>query len=238
MEDFPRQLPTGEIHEVLPSIFVVTGQMIVGEGDTAMHFSRNMTIVHDGCNLTLINALRLDDAELAALDSLGPVKNVVRLGAHHGRDDAFYLNRYDAAFWAAPGMEFTRGEKITNPLVDGELGPCANSTVFTFQTTTKPEAILRLGRHGGTLVPCDSLQNFDDPDVFFNETATERMQAGGFLRPANIGPGWRKATEPKAEDFARLKRLEFKHVFSGHGQPCLDSAQEQYGATIFDQFGV
>ena len=238
MTDFPPPLPTGEIREVLPSIFFVTGQMIVGEGDEAMAFSRNMTIIHDGSALTLINTLRLDDAGLIELDKLGPVKNVVRLGAHHGRDDAFYLDRYEAAFWAVPGTEFARGEEVSMPLVAGERGPCTNSTIFAFETASKHEAILRLGRHGGVLVACDSLQNFRGPDEFFNTTATERMKAGGFLRPANIGPGWRNAANPKPEDFARLKQLEFQHVLSAHGVPCLNTARDQYSATISDLFGV
>ena len=238
MIEFPPHLPTGDIREVLPSLFVVTGQMTIGEGDAAMHFSRNMTIVHDGDALTLFNSVRLDEGGLAALDALGPVCNVVKLGAHHGRDDAFYLDRYDADFWAVPGMEFSRGEEMTNPLVAGEPGPCTASSVFVFQTTSAPEAILRLERHGGTLITCDSLQNFTGPDAFFNDIATERMEAGGFLVPANIGPGWRNATDPKPGDFARLKQVEFKHVLSGHGEPCLGNAKDQYGATFNRLFGV
>ena len=238
MTDFPPPLPTGPIREVLPGIFFVTGQMVVGEGESEMRFSRNMTIVHDGSAITLVNTVRLDTAGLTALDALGPVKNVVRLGAHHGRDDAFYLDRYGAKFWAVPGMEFNRAERLTNPLASGKPGPCTNSSAFIFETSSKPEAILRLGRHEGVLITCDSLQNFNAADAFFNETATERMQAGGFLRPANIGPGWRAATDPKPEDFARLKRLEFRHVLSAHGDPCLHDASSRYAVTFKNEFGV
>ena len=238
MQEFPPHLPTGPIREVLPGIFFVTGQMVIGAEEEAMHFSRNMTIVLDGDDLTLINTMRLDEMGLAALDELGTVRNVVRLGAHHGRDDAFYLDRYQAAFWAMPGMEFARGERITNLLSADSPGPCANSSVFTFDSVSKPEAILRLDRHDGTLVTCDSLQNFLGADEFFNAIATERMQAGGFLRPANIGPGWRTATDPKSEDFARLKQLQFEHVLSAHGAPCLGDAKAQYQETFLELFGV
>jgi hypothetical protein len=188
--------------------------------------------------LTLFNSVRLDDTWLAAVDALGPVRNIVRLGAFHGRDDAIYLDRYGAAFWAVPGIVFSRGEKIAHPLVADKTGPCVGSTVFVFETTSKPEAILRLERRGGILITCDSLQNFTGADAFFNDVAADRMEAGGFLNPANIGPGWRNATDPKPDDFSRPKELEFLHVLSGHGEPCLDTAKDQYGATFNRLFGV
>ncbi len=238
MTEYPPHLPTGAIGEVLPDIFFVTGQMTNGDGPSAMQFSRNMTIVPDGSDLTLLNTVRLDETGLAALDALGTVRNIVKLGAFHGRDDAFYLNRYDAAFWAVPGVEFSRGEEISHPLTAGDVGPCEGSSVFVFETASKPEAILRLDRHGGTLITCDSLQNLKGADAFFNDLATQRMEAGGFLIPANIGPGWRNATNPQPDDFARLKDLEFAHVLSGHGEPCLDSAKDQYSATFHRLFGV
>ena len=232
---YPEAQPHDPPLQVADDLFVVYGSIKLQPG---VRMTRNMTIVrHDG-ELTLISPVRLDQAGLAQLDALGTVRHVIRLGPMHGLDDPFYLDRYDAAFWAVPGMELSRGEGITNPLVGGESGPCTNSSVFTFQTTTKPEAILRLGRHGGTLVTCDSLQNFLGPDAFFNDAATERMQAGGFLRPANVGPGWRQATDPKPEDFTRLKQLEFRHVLSGHGEPCLNEARTRYSDTFQDIFGV
>ncbi len=238
MNQFPSQLPTGDILEVLPSIFVVAGQMLVGDGAEAMSFSRNMTIVRDRDVLTLINTVRLGDEGLATLDALGTVRNVVRLGAMHGRDDAFYLDRYAAAFWAMPEMDLKRGEKITDPLIEGEPGPCLQSSVFAYETTSKPEAILQIQRHGGVLVACDSLQNFVGPDRFFNPIATEKMRAHGFLRPANVGPGWRRVTEPEPNDFSRLKQLEFKHVLSAHGEPCLDTALDQFSDTFAELFSV
>ena len=57
-------------------------------------------------------------------------------------------------------------------------------------------------------------------------------------RTANLGPGWRQATDPKPEDFTRLKQLEFRHVLSGHGEPCLNEARTRYSDTFQDIFGV
>ncbi len=238
MSKFPPLLPSGELREVLPEIFFVTGQMSSGEGQETMHYSRNMTIVRDEGALSLINTVRLDEVGLARLDALGTVRNVVRLGFNHGRDDEFYLKRYNADFWAVPGMEFVRGEVIDRSLIAGEPGPCEGSSVFTFETANKPEAILYLDRNGGTLVSCDSLQNFSGPNEFFNELAISRMKAGGFFNPANVGPGWKMVTEPKAEDFARLKQLNFRHLLSGHGEPRVDDAYQAYSATFSELYGI
>jgi hypothetical protein len=37
------------------------------------------------------------------------VKNIVRIGAFHGRDDAFYRDHYDARLWAMKGMSYENG---------------------------------------------------------------------------------------------------------------------------------
>ncbi|MEM7440006.1 MAG: hypothetical protein AAF393_10430 [Pseudomonadota bacterium] len=238
MADFPKTLPVGQLREVLPDIFFVTGQTASESDAGPMCYSRNMTVVRDGSDLTILNSVRLDDSGLRALDDLGTVRHIVRLGSNHGRDDAFYLDRYEAGFWAISGMELNRDEKISRELVGGSPGPCNGSTVFTFETVNEPEAILRLDRLGGVLITCDSLQNFNEPNEFFNETAIEFMQAAGFFNPANIGPGWLHKAEPKPEDFGRLKQLAYRHVFSAHGDPRLDDADQRYKATFASLMGV
>ncbi len=238
LPDFPAQLSHGAISEILDDVFFVVGQMTIVAGGKSMNVSRNMTILRDGDALTLINTLRLDEEGLTQIDNMGQVKHVVRLGAFHGRDDAFYLNRYDPDFWTLPKMEFSRGEASSKYLAPGQPGPCAGSSVFVFETIDQPEAILHLDRHGGLLISCDSLQNLSGPDEFFDATGTAMMEAGGFFRPANIGPGWRKATNPKASDFARLKKLRFRHLISGHGEPRLDDAHAAYSATLAEFYGV
>lgn len=238
MVEFPETLPAGPLREILPDIFFVTGQMTSGDGAEQMCYSRNMTVVRDGEDLTILNSVRLDHDGLQALESLGTVRRVVRLGFNHGRDDAFYLDRYKAEFWAITGMELGRGEVISHELVAGQAGPCEGSAGFAFETTNQPEAILRLDRHGGVLISCDSLQNLSGPNEFFNELATHVMRKNGFFNPANIGPGWLHKAEPKPDDFARLKQLSYRHVFSGHGDPCLDRADEMFSATFSRVMGV
>ena len=100
MQEFPQQLPHGEITEIFPDVFFVIGQSKFEFQDNTLQFSRSMTIIRDGDRLTLANSMRLDDDQgLASLDRLGKVENIVRVAANHGRDDAFYSDRY-----AAPGL--------------------------------------------------------------------------------------------------------------------------------------
>ncbi|MEM7443967.1 MAG: hypothetical protein AAF414_11630 [Pseudomonadota bacterium] len=238
MTSFPEQLPHGDLTEVLPDIFFVSGQSRPDFNGQTFQFSRNMTVIRDRDGLTLVNTLRLDEDGLASLDSLGTVRNVVRLGAFHGRDDAFYLNRYGVPFWACPGVDFQRGETIDSPLADGEPGPSPDSSVFIFQTVSVPEAILRLDRQGGVLVASDSLQNWVEPDEFFDEASAKSMKEFGFFHPANVGPGWRNAAQPQVSDFERLKTLDFKHLLSAHGTPLLNDAYSGVSATLEDLYGV
>ena len=76
----PPAEPHGEIREVLPNVFFVTGTISMSR-PMRMSFSRNMTIVREGERLMLINSVRLDEAGLAELDKLGKVTDVIRLAA-------------------------------------------------------------------------------------------------------------------------------------------------------------
>lgn len=238
MSEFPPQLPHGDLTEVLPDVYFVTGQSQPEFNGKTFRFSRNMTVIRDGDVLTLVNTLRLDDAGLARLDALGTVGNIVKLGAFHGRDDAFYKDRYEADLWALPGMPHERGVATNRELDAGQSGPCADADPFVYETSATPEAVLRLGRHGGILLSCDSLQNWTGPDEYFDEASAAMMQAGGFFNPANVGPGWLGAAKPDKSDFLRLKDLEYRHLLSAHGAPLLDDAKSAIEATLKRLFDI
>lgn len=238
MTEFPPHLPHGDLREVFPDVFFVSGQSRPVFNGTAFQFSRNMTVVRDGGALTLVNTLRLDDAGLAGLEALGTVENIVRLGAFHGRDDAFYIDRYGAAtFWAPDGMGYERGETPDKALAPGQPSPCKDATVFAFETSDVPEAILRLDRQGGILISCDSLQNWAGPDEHFDDQSAAMMRDFGFFHPANIGPGWMRSASPEPSDFTRLMEMDYRHLLSAHGAPLLDDAKPAIGATIQRVFG-
>ncbi|MFE8070502.1 hypothetical protein QQM79_05540 [Marinobacteraceae bacterium S3BR75-40.1] len=229
MSSFPPALAHGAIDEVFTDVFVISGAMETVLMDLDWQFSRNMTIVRDGARLILINSVRLDDEGLAALEQLGTVTDVIRLGALHGRDDAFYVDRYQARYWVVPGLEEEGGAQ---PLDPSAPLPISGASLFQFQTSNLPEGVIHLDRDGGILIACDALQNWLGPDEHFCDASRERMAGMGFFTPANIGPVWMQAAEPGAEDFQRLKTLEFRHVLCGHGEPLRDNAREAFSATF------
>jgi hypothetical protein len=238
MVDFPPAQQHGRVHEVFPDVFFVSGAMKTVLMNADWQFSRNMTVVREGEDLTLINSVRLDDEGLKALEALGRVANVVKIGSLHGIDDAFYKTRYGATFWAAPGMEHPHGITADKQLIQGGEMPFSGCTVFAFETVKLPECILRIDRDGGILVACDSLQNWVAPDEFFSEESRQTMTGMGFFQPANFGPVWMQVNEPRAEDFVRLRELPFRHVLCGHGEPLRDRARDAYAARIQQVFGV
>ena len=238
MDQFPPALQHGPIEEVFPDVFFVSGAMETVLQDMDWKFSRNMTVVRDGDRLVIVNSVRLSEEGLAELDRLGRVTDVVRLGSLHGRDDPFYVDRYDAEYWALPGMEHETGLLATRSLTtDGTL-PISDASLFSFDSTQIPEGILRLDRDGGILIACDALQNWLAPDEFFSDTSRELMQQMGFFTPANLGPVWVQRASPAGDDFARLKTLSFKHALCGHGEPLQHTAHEDFTATFNRMFGV
>ncbi|RDE22615.1 hypothetical protein DV711_08485 [Motiliproteus coralliicola] len=238
MDQFPPALPHGSLEEVFPNVFFVTGAMETVLQGMDWKFSRNMTVVRDDDRLIIINSVRLDEQGLAELDRLGKVTDVVRLGALHGRDDPFYVDRYDAEYWALPGVEHDTGLPVSRTLTEAGPHPISDASLFEFRTTKMPEGIIRLDRAGGILIACDALQNWLAPDEHFSDSSKEIMQQMGFFTPANLGPVWVQAAAPEGDDFSRLKELSFNHALCGHGEPLRDSAQEDYSATFERMFGI
>jgi len=224
-------LPHGGLDEVLPDIFHVTGTRRWDFMDRRWQFSRNMTVVRNGVELVLFNAVRLSEQGLAALDALGRVAHVVQLGGLHGVDDAFYRDRYGATYWAQPGAG-QAGVPVDAPLTETGALPLPDAGLFVFRTTKLPECILRLDREGGVLIACDALQNYVTPDPFFDAPTAALMTEMGFFKPANTGVVWMQAAVPEAEDFRRLSGLGFAHVLCAHGAPVIGGAQAAFAATL------
>ncbi|MDO6592539.1 hypothetical protein [Neptuniibacter sp. 1_MG-2023] len=237
MNHFPPALAHGALEEVFPDLFFVSGAMetVLQEMDWA--FSRNMTVVRDGERLILVNSVRLDEEGLAALERLGKVTDVIRLGCLHGRDDEFYVDRYDADYWTLPGMESGKSVKDARVLTTENL-PISDASLFIFETTKIPEGILHIDRADGVLIACDALQNWLEPDQYFSDASKELMQNMNFFVPANIGPVWAQAAEPLGDDFKRLLALPFKHALCGHGAPVSDTAFDDYNATFQRMFSL
>lgn len=237
MTDFPDQLPHGDIEEVCADVYFVRGQMQFQAPNAVVLLPRAMTIVREGGTLTLINTLRLDADGLQALDRLGTVGNIVRLGASHGRDDAFYSDRYGAPVWAPRGMTHARPVAAEKELAPGQE-PIAQASVMVFESIADPEAVLCLQRDGGILVTCDCIQNMTGPDEFTDEASAAILEKGGFFRRANIGPAWRARLKPDASDYERLLALEFRHLLPAHGAMLRHDAHAAIRQTVAEAFAT
>jgi len=235
---FPEALPHGPIREVFDDVFIVTGQMQTSFPefpDVDWSFNRNMIIVREDGDLTLINSVRLTDEGLEELEGLGRVAHLVQIGALHTRDDPFYIDRYSPTFWAAPGIEH-EAIKVDHHLFPMGPTPFLDCSVFVFETTALPEAVLIIERDGGIAVGCDALQNWTEPDEHFTDDTIELMTELGFFQEANFGPLFMMRSSPQSSDFDRLLAMPFRHALCGHGDPLNDIAHEAYVARAAQVF--
>lgn len=236
---FPKATEHGDIKQMFEDVFFVQGSVNMGPG---INISRNMIIVRQKNELTLISAVRLNEATLTQLESLGSVKHIVRLGAYHlghmnGLDDDFYLNRYGAKHWLLPGMKQKNKTAEVETLSRANL-PFANADLFVFSSSPMPEGLIIINWDGGIVISADSLQNWDRVDEFFSEQAGIMMKKAGFIQAANIGPEWMRANSPSQENFEQVKNLVFCHLLPSHGQPLLNTARRDISTTIDKLFDI
>jgi len=232
----PAARPHGELENVLPDVFLVTGTIGMGP----MRFSRNMVVIRQGDELVLVNTVRLNDAGLAALDALGKVTHVIRLAGFHGSDDPFYKDRYGCTVSAVRGQTYFTGINPKKGTVyftpdefldsDSPL-PVDGASLYVFNTEPA-EGILRIPAGGGTLIAGDSLQNFGKADRFFNFPGKLIMRFMGFLKPHQLGPAWVKQIKPEPAEVSGVLELDFANVLPSHGAPVLGDARDKYGPTV------
>ena len=237
MLEYSPAWPHGAIEAAFPEVFYVVGTNRTHHAGVDIQTSRTMTIVREGGALTLLNTVRLDDEGLCALEALGQVRHVVRLGAFHGRDDPFYCDRYGAALWALPAASHADGRATDHPLAPGGPFPVTGGELFEFTSARFPEAAVVLPHVGGVLLTCDAIQHWTHVDRFFSAECGALFTAQGLIRPANIPATWRHACEPDAADFRRLLALRFCHLISGHGEPLRDEAHARISARVDEVFG-
>lgn len=236
----PPALPHGELREVFPDVFFVTGTIAM-PGPLPVRFSRNMTVIREGERLVVVNAVRLGDEGLRALDALGKVTDVIRLAGFHGMDDPFYKSRSGAKVWAVRGQRYTSGFDAKAPATylsaDEEMDastalPVKGARLYVFDSAKPPEALLLLDREGGVVVAGDCLQNWAETDRYFSGLGKVMMKWMGFIRPHNVGPAWLKQTKPDPAELRGILELPFEHVLPAHGAPVVNGAREAYRASV------
>ncbi len=225
-------MPHGPIELVADDVFWLRGSVALGPG---LRITRNMTIVRSGDELSLFHAVRLSSEGEAELAKLGTVKNVVKLANAHGMDDAYYLDRFAATYWALPGGARDQDPEIQQELRDDNL-PIDEAKLFAFRDSNEKEAALLVERGDGILITGDAVQNWPDT-AGCSLPAKLVCRLMGFLkRPAQIGPPWRKMMTPKdgtlRPDFERLANLDFVHIVPVHGRPLMNTAKHDLKATI------
>lgn len=248
---FPAAKKHGQLKEVFPNIFMVTGSVSLKGphlkyGPLTMTFSRNMYVIREGEKLTIVNSVRLNEAGLAELDALGKVKHIIRIAGYHGMDDPFYKDRYgrlngatlysvDAAYTQSfapdPSEDeiYLKADVILN--TNTEL-PISGANYLEISSSNPKEAILLLDRDGGIAITGDSLQNWEQADEFFNFIGKFAMGRMGFIRACNIGPGWLKFAQPDLNELFGLMDHNFDNVLPSHGAPVLGGASEKYAQRI------
>jgi hypothetical protein len=199
-------------------------------------FPRNMTIIRERGKLVVVHPVMMPEAEQKKIEALGPIEHIIRLGAFHGMDDPLYVKRYSPVVWAPPGVDVHAEVKVHHELVPGGALPLEGASLFSFEKSRTPETALHLPRHGGLLLTCDSVQNWETTRGA-SLLGGLMARAMGFRGRACIGPGWRRVAEPKDEigfaaDFERLLAMEFRHVIGGHGPPMKDTAKEDLRASV------
>lgn len=224
--------PHDPIEELFEDVFWVHGSIRMGPG---LLINRNMVVLRDGGELTLLGPVRLSDEGLEQLAELGEVKHVVRVGYFHGCDDQFYVDRYKAKFWCQEGSDNYPSPKPDEVIEQGTKLPAADTEAFVFRKTKSPECAILHRRHGGLLVTGDSVQHHVDTSRC-SLLAKGVMYAMGFMKPANIGPPWRKTMTKEGEslkaDFDNLLDLDFDHLVGAHGSVCRGGAKDALATTV------
>ncbi len=215
----------GPIEEVFPDIFYVKGTVAMGP---AMSICRCMVVIRENRELSLINAVRLNEEAEKELLALGEIKHLLKIGSH-GMDNQYYIDKFKPTLWSREEPEL--GYSIDRVIDEGCELPFANAITFKFRNAKISEFPILLDRDGGILLTCDSVQNWTKADLkvgsFVGGLVTRLL---GFLGPAKIGPFWLKFVTPETgpsleADFERLLSLDFRHLLSGHGSPLLNEAK-------------
>lgn len=217
---YPEALPHDPPKQIADDLFVVYGSVQLFP---LMRITRNMVVVRDEGQLTLINPVRMDEDGLRSLEELGEIRDVLRLGPFHGLDDPFYVDRYKANFWSFEGGTTYTEPAITHTLVEGGELPFSKASLFAFSGLNEPEGAILLQRSPNVLLTCDAVQSYSTPPhmPYTGWFAKLLMPLVGFPNKTIIGPIWlqklAKDQDGIQAEFKRLLSLDFDQLIAAHG---------------------
>lgn len=216
-------LPHGELTEVLPNIYTITGTMrLFG----LFQYSRVMTIFKDGNDLALLNTVRVSDAELKSIMSLGAVKHIFKIGALHNVDIPFYMDHFNPKLWTIKSDSSNHGYSPDFYFDDYKELPMLNAKVQVLQNSKVPEAFIITPGNGGCLHSCDAFVNMGyDPGANWLTTNLAKL----LPKPTYIGPNWIKSAKPPPDSMLQVLEYDFQHFVPAHGQPIKLHAKEKLG---------
>ena len=222
--DYPEPGPHDPLEPLFDDVFWVHGSVEFGPG---LSMNRNMVVLRENDGLTLIHPVRLSAEGEHALERLGDVRHVVRLGTAHGRDDRYYVDRYGASFWCQAGSTNYPEPAPTHILGEAAPLPVSGAELFVFRDVTTPESALLLQRHGGLLITGDSLHNWTAWS-HCSDKAIAILEKGGISLTMLVGTFWQRHVTPEGgslkPDFERLLTLDFSHHIGAHGALARDNA--------------
>lgn len=241
MADYAPVEPHDPIEALFDDVYWVHGSIALAEPEADLRINRNMVVLREGEDLTVIHPVRLSAEGEAALERLGAVRHVVRLASHHGLDDRCYVERYGAAFWCQAGSTAYAEPEPAHILEEGAALPIADAELFVFRDATAPESAILLRRHGGILITGDSLQHWAAWSQC-SAKAQAMLEKGGFELTTIIGPVWCRRVTPEGGslkgDFERLLALDFRHHIGAHGALARDNAHALVEAAVAKVFSA
>lgn len=238
--NFPAPAPHDLPEQIGDDVFVVYGSIVL---NSLLRFTRNMVIVRSGDELTLINPVRMGDTGLAALDSLGTVKHVLRLGPMHGMDDPFYIDRYKAKMWGLAGGSTYTEPPLDHALVEGGELPFPDASLFVFKHMTEPEGAILLHRSPNILITTDAIQSYSTPPYKPQTSLLAKIMLPlrGFPNKTLIGPIWMQMLvddkDGMREEFRRLLQWDFDQMICGHGAFLPRGAKAEAEIAFENMFG-
>lgn len=217
MSEKSRIYPHGKVEQISEDVFMVRGSINMNR---FVRITRNMAIIREGGELTIVNPLRVNKAVEDEILSLGSIAHVMRLGAFHGVDDSYYVDKFSAKMWAQVGGTTYITPQITDVLSEGCALPFANGQIIEFSGSVQPECVLLLNTGCGLLLTCDAIQNYGDYS-YNNFLAKIMLPFVGFPKKTIVGPIWLKFMTPAGQSlekqFRNLLELPFDSLLAAHG---------------------